>query len=62
MVYTVAAVCNHALSGGSYQPLRVAKREGKGVRPGKTPSASESIRGEPPHQYSGRAPLSALDL
>ena len=46
------AVCNHALSGGSYQPLRVAKGV-CGVRSlrGK-PSALESIRGEPPHQYS----------
>lgn len=46
------AVCNHALSGRSYQPLRVAKGA-RGVRSlrGK-PSALESIRGEPPHQYS----------
>lgn len=49
------AVCNHALSGGSYQPLRVAKGA-RGVRSlrGK-PFALESIRGEPPHQYSRAA-------
>lgn len=48
-------MCNHALSGGSYQPLRVAKGA-RGVRSlrGK-PSALESIRGEPPHQYSRAA-------
>jgi len=55
------AVCNHALSGGSYQPLRVAEGA-RGVRSlrGK-PSALESIRGEPPHQYS-RATICSRSL
>jgi len=50
----VATVCNHALSGGSNQPLRVTKGRGRGCARRK-PSVPESIRGEPPHQYSRAA-------
>lgn len=51
-VYTAATACNHALSGGSNQPLRVTKGVERRGCAWRKPCASESIREEPPHQYS----------
>jgi len=65
------AVCNHALSGGSYQPLRARARCGRGgggtrllrrAQPGESPPARNQYVESHLINIAGRAALSALDL